>query len=130
AEALAELADHTDAPWAVNIPLYRPGVEEVLDVVARARPPVIIASQGAPGDHLKRFKDLGCLWLHVAAFPRHAVKAFEQGVDGLVVVGAEAGGHPPGNEVSTLVAVRRVLRNVDCPVVAGGGAADGWGIAA
>jgi enoyl-[acyl-carrier protein] reductase II len=129
-EALAELSDRTDAPWAVNIPLYRPGLEEVLDIVARARPPVIIASQGAPGDHLKRFRDLGSTWLHVTAFPRHAVKAFEQGVDAVVVVGMEAGGHPPGNEVSSLVAVRRVLKEVGCPVVAGGGAADGWGIAA
>jgi enoyl-[acyl-carrier protein] reductase II len=129
-EALAEISDRTDAPWAVNIPLYRPGLDEVLDIIAHARPPVIIASQGAPGDHFKRFRDLGSTWLHVTAFPRHAVKAYEQGVDAVVVVGMEAGGHPPDNEVSSLVAVRRVLKEVGCPVVAGGGAADGWGIAA
>lgn len=128
--ALVALREGTDRPWAVNIPLYRPGVEEVLDIVAAARPPVVIASQGAPGDRFKRFRDLGALWLHVTAFPKHAEKAAAQGVDGLIVVGAEAGGHPPGNEVTTLVAVRRVLQLVDCPVVAGGGVADGYGIAA
>lgn len=61
---------------------------------------------------------------------QHARKAATAGVDGLVVVGCEAGGHPPANEVSTLVNVRKVLREVPCPVVAGGGVADGHGIAA
>lgn len=128
-EALAQLRDATDKPWGVNIPLYRKGVEEILDIVAEARPPVVIASQGAPGDHLKRFRDLGSLWLHVTAFPKHAEKAAGQGVDGVIVVGTEAGGHPPDNGVSTLVAVRCILSLVDCPVVAGGGVADGFGIA-
>jgi len=129
-EALAELKDLTDRPWAVNVPLYRKGVEDILDIIAEARPPVIVASQGAPGDSLKRFHDLGSSWLHVAAFPKHAEKAASQGVDGIIVVGVEAGGHPPDDGASTLVAVRRVLQVVDCPVVASGGAADGFGIAA
>ena len=47
-----------------------------------------------------------------------------------MVVGMEAGGHPPANGVSTLVAVRRELQEVSCPVIAGGGVADGYGIAA
>ena len=128
--ALAELKASTDRPWAVNVPLYRKGVEEILDIVAEARPPVIIASQGAPGDHLKRFHDLGSRWLHVTAFPKHAEKAARQGVDGVIAVGVEAGGHPPDDGASTLVAVRRILQMVDCPVVASGGAADGYGIAA
>tara|TARA_A100001391_G_scaffold37386_1_gene20536 strand:+ start:35012 stop:36004 length:993 start_codon:yes stop_codon:yes gene_type:complete len=129
-EALAQLGDVTDRPWGVNVPLYRKGVEDILDIVAEARPAVVIASQGAPGDHLKRFHDLGSLWLHVTAFAKHAEKAAGQGVDGVIVVGTEAGGHPPDNGVSTLVAVRRILDLVDCPVVAGGGVADGYGIAA
>jgi enoyl-[acyl-carrier protein] reductase II len=128
--ALAQLRDATDRPWGVNVPLYRKGVEEILDIVAEAKPAVVIASQGAPGDHLKRFHDLGSLWLHVTALAKHAEKAAAQGVDGVIVVGTEAGGHPPDNGVSTLVAVRRILGMVDCPVIAGGGVADGYGIAA
>jgi len=128
--ALRQLRNATDRPWGVNVPLYRKGVQEILDIVAEARPAVIIASQGAPGDHLKRFHDLGSLWLHVTAFAKHAEKAAGQGVDGVIVVGTEAGGHPPDNGVSTLVAVRQILGLVDCPVVAGGGVADGHGVAA
>src|SRR5262245_10415877 len=68
--------------------------------------------------------------MHVVASVEHARKAEAAGVDALVVDGAEAGGHPPPSEVSTLVLVRRVVRSTRLPVVASGGAADGAGIAA
>ncbi|MDH4567088.1 2-nitropropane dioxygenase [Pseudomonas sp. BN414] len=129
-ETIREVKALTDKPFAVNMPLYRKGAEEVLDLLVAERVPVIIASQGSPKAHLARFKDYGATWLHVVAFVEHAIKASAVGVDGLVVVGSEAGGHPPANEVSTLVNVRRVLQEVSIPVVAGGGVADGFGIAA
>lgn len=130
ARHLDEMRRLTDRPFAVNIPLYRPKADEILDVMAQRRVPVVIASQGGPRQHLQRFKDLGATWIHVVASVEHAVKAQAAGVDALVVVGAEAGGHPPAHEVSTLVTVRQVLREVSIPVIAGGGVADGWGIAA
>jgi enoyl-[acyl-carrier protein] reductase II len=130
ANTLQQVRELTDKPFAVNIPLYRKGADEILDLLVAERVPVIIASQGSPKAHLQRFKDYGATWLHVVAFVEHARKAAAAGVDGLVVVGSEAGGHPPANEVSTLVNVRRVLQEVDCPLVAGGGVADGYGIAA
>ncbi|WP_044874650.1 nitronate monooxygenase [Pseudomonas sp. LFM046] len=129
-ETIREVKALTNKPFAVNMPLYRKGAEEVLDLLVAERVPVIIASQGSPKAHLARFKDYGATWLHVVAFVEHAIKASAVGVDGLVVVGSEAGGHPPANEVSTLVNVRRVLQEVSIPVVAGGGVADGYGIAA
>lgn len=127
---LKEVQALTDRPYAVNIPLYRKGAEDVLDLLEQERVPVIIASQGSPKPHLQRFHAYGAAWLHVVAFIEHAHKAAAAGVDGLVVVGYEAGGHPPSSEVSTLVNVRKVLQELDCPVVAGGGVADGYGIAA
>ncbi|WP_457849512.1 nitronate monooxygenase, partial [Staphylococcus aureus] len=50
----------------------------------------------------------------------------------LVVVGAEAGGHPPAELVSTMVVVRAVARAVGetVPIIASGGFADGAGLAA
>ena len=48
----------------------------------------------------------------------------------MIAVGTEAGGHPPPDEVGTLVVVRAVVKAVDIPVIAGGGVADGAGIAA
>jgi enoyl-[acyl-carrier protein] reductase II len=79
---------------------------------------------------MPRFHAIGTKWLHVVASVEHAKKAEAAGVDALVVDGAEAGGHPPPNQVSTLVLVRRIVRATKLPVVASGGVADGAGIAA
>jgi enoyl-[acyl-carrier protein] reductase II len=127
---LAELRQTTDRPYAVNIPLYRPEADLILDAMFEARVPVVIASQGGPKAHLPRFREIGAKWIQVVSTLEHAKKAEAAGVDALVVVGGEAGGHPPANEVSTLVTVRRVLQEVAIPVIAGGGVADGFGIAA
>jgi enoyl-[acyl-carrier protein] reductase II len=120
----------TDAPFAVNIPLYNRRAAEFLDIADAEDVRILIASQGGPKQHLARFKARGVLWLHVAASEDHARKAEAAGVDGLIVVGAEAGGHPPPQQVGTLVLVRAVARAVAVPVVAAGGIADGAGILA
>jgi enoyl-[acyl-carrier protein] reductase II len=128
--AIREVKAGTDAPFAVNIPLYNKRAAEFLDIVEAEDVRILIASQGGPKAHLPRFKARGVVWLHVAASEEHARKAEAAGVDGLIVVGAEAGGHPPLNQVGTLVLVRAVARAVRVPVVAAGGIADGAGIVA
>src|SRR5689334_23253081 len=127
---LEEIRRGTAKPWGLNIPLNNPKAREMLDFAYEARVPVMVASQGGPREHLARFRAIGTKWLHVVASVEHAKKAEAAGVDALVVDGAEAGGHPPPSEVSTLVLVRRVLQEVKLPVVASGGIADGAGIAA
>jgi len=128
--ALEELHRGTDRPYAVNIPLYRPQAEEILSVMERRRVPVVIASQGGPRKHVQRFRDAGAKWFHVVSTLEHARKAEDAGVDAVIVVGAEAGGHPPADGVGTLVTVRRAVQALDIPVIAGGGVADGAGVAA
>ena len=123
-------AGTTPKPFGVNIPLNNPRAAQLLDIAYEARIPVMVASQGGPREHLARFRAIGTKWLHVVASVEHAKKAEAAGVDALVVDGAEAGGHPPPNEVSTLVLVRRVVKAVRLPVVASGGIADGAGVAA
>ena len=118
------------APFAVNVPLTSAGVEAKLDFLHGEGVPVIIASQGAPQGRHERFQAKGTRWFHVVASVEHARKAAAASVDGLVVVGAEAGGHPPPSEVGTIVIVRRVVQEIPLPVIAGGGVADGHGIAA
>ncbi|HJS39553.1 MAG TPA: nitronate monooxygenase [Burkholderiales bacterium] len=129
-KALADIKAGTGRPYGVNIPLTNPRAPELLDIAFEARIPVMVASQGGPREHLARFRAIGTKWLHVVASVEHAKKAEAAGVDALVVDGMEAGGHPPPSEVTTLVLVRRVVREVKIPVVASGGVADGAGIAA
>ena len=129
--AIDQVRAGTDRPFAVNMPLYRQGADEVLDLLIKKRIPILIASQGGPKRYLDRFKAVGTTCLHVVAGVEHASKAAEAGVDGLVVVGGEAGGHPPPDLVSSLVVVRAVVRAVGAlPVIASGGFADGAGLAA
>ena len=128
--AIRTVQEGTDKPFAVNVPLYNPRAAAFLDIVLEEKVPIIVASQGGPKQHLARFKDRGVIWLHVTASPEHASKAEAAGVDAVVAVGTEAGGHPPPSEVGTLVVVRAVVKAVRIPVIAGGGLADGAGIAA
>ena len=128
--ALKTIKRETRKPYGVNIPLNNPRAAELLDIAHEARIPVMVASQGGPREQMPRFHAIGTKWLHVVASVEHAKKAEAAGVDALVVDGAEAGGHPPPNQVGTIVLVRRVVRATKLPVVASGGVADGAGIAA
>ncbi len=128
--AIRSVKERTDKPFAVNVPLYNARAATFLDIVIEEKVPIIIASQGGPKQHLARFKEHGVTWLHVTASPEHAAKAEAAGVDAVIAVGTEAGGHPPPSEVGSLVVVRAVVKAVNIPVIAGGGVADGAGIAA
>ena len=128
--AIRAVKEQTDRPFAVNVPLYNPRAATFLDVVIEESVPIIVASQGGPKQHIARFKERGVTWLHVTASPEHASKAEAAGVDAVIAVGTEAGGHPPPDEVGSLVVVRAVVKAVDIPVIGGGGLADGAGIAA
>jgi enoyl-[acyl-carrier protein] reductase II len=127
---LDEIQAGTKKPFGVNIPLNGARAPELLEIAFQKKIPVMVASQGGPREQLPRFRAIGTKWLHVVASVEHAKKAEAAGVDALVVDGAEAGGHPPANQVGTIVLVRRVVRATKLPVVASGGVADGAGIAA
>jgi enoyl-[acyl-carrier protein] reductase II len=128
--AIRDLRAITDRPFAVNIALYNQRAAEHLAIVLEEKVPVLIASQGNPQAHIEPFRRAGVKWLHVAAHPHHALKAEAAGVDAVVVVGCEAGGHPPPNATSTLVLVRMIAKALRIPVIAGGGIVDGAGLAA
>jgi enoyl-[acyl-carrier protein] reductase II len=127
---LLEIRKGTRRPFGVNIPLNGARAAALLEIALQEKIPVMVASQGGPREQLPRFRAIGAKWLHVVASVEHARKAEAAGVDALVVDGAEAGGHPPPSNVSTLVLVRRIVRATRLPVVASGGVADGAGVAA
>ena len=130
-EAIDDIKAGTERPFAVNLPLYRKGVDAIIDILLEKRIPVLIASQGGPKKYLDRFKAAGTICLHVVSGEVHARKAADAGVDGLIAVGGEAGGHPPPELVSTLVLGRAIAKAVpDMPLILSGGFADGHGLAA
>ena len=128
--AIREIKAGTDKPFALNVPLYNKNSATYLDIAEEEDVRILIASQGGPKAHLQRFHDRGVKWIHVVASPVHAQKAEEAGVDAVVAVGGDAGGHPAPDEVSAMVMVRAVVKAVKLPVIASGGVADGAGVAA
>lgn len=130
-EAIDEIKAGTDRPFAVNLPLYRQGADAIMDMLLEKKIPILIASQGGPKKYIDRFKAAGTICLHVVSGEVHARKAADAGVDGLIAVGGEAGGHPPPELVSTLVLGRAIAKAVpDMPLILSGGFADGHGLAA
>jgi len=120
----------TDRPFGLNIPIYRPNALEALEIALEEDLRTIITSAGDPGKIIRRVKEAGLSILHVVATVDMARKAEAAGVDGVIAVGAEGGGHVGRDEISTLVLIPQVVDAIRIPVVAAGGIGDGRGIAA
>src|SRR5581483_10671860 len=90
-----EDAGQKPAPWAVNLVVHasNPRYPGDLELVEKYKVPVVLTSKGAPGDAIKRIHGWGAVALHDIANRRHAEKALEAGVDGVIAVAGGAGGH-------------------------------------
>jgi nitronate monooxygenase len=101
-----------DAPFAVNLIVHASNdrVEHDLEVCARHRVPIIITSLRPPQAVVDKVHGWGGLVFHDVTNLRHAQKAIEAGVDGLILVAAGAGGHAGTLSPFALVAeVRRIF---------------------
>lgn len=118
------------APYAVNQIIHQSNdrLDHDLDVCMRHKVPVIITSLRAPNDVVKRVHEYGGAVFHDVISIRHAEKALEAGVDGLVLVCAGAGGH--AGMLSPFALVREVRRFFDGPIALSGAITDGAGILA
>ncbi len=83
------------APYGVNLIVHgsNPRVEADLEVCIKHKVPLIITSLGAVPDLVNAVHSYGGLVFHDVIKRRHAEKAAEAGVDGIIAVAAGAGGH-------------------------------------
>jgi nitronate monooxygenase len=117
------------APYAIN-QIIHPTNERLahdLDVCERHRVPLIITSLSAPTEVAPRVHGWGGLVFHDVIGVRHAKKAIEAGVDGLILVCAGAGGH--AGTLSPFALVREVKQWFKGTILLSGAISDGWGIA-
>ncbi len=125
---VGEVKKLTDRPFGANIVLLNPLAPDILKVLAEAGVTTVTTSVGQPGRLYPLIHELGMKGIHVVLSLAHAVKAEIFGADGLVVVGAEAGGlRSTKPESSTMVLVPLVADNVSIPIVGAGGIADSRG---
>ncbi len=130
-EEIRKIKKSTSKPFAVNIPILYGRAEEQIHIVIDERVPIVITSAGNPKIYTPILKDHGIKVLHVVSSVKFALKAIEAGVDAVIAEGTEAGGHNGREGISTFPLLRAILREVDdFPVIAAGGIADGYGVAA
>jgi nitronate monooxygenase len=123
-------ADTTAAPFAVNLIVHQtnPRVQADLALIVKHRVPLVITSLGAAREVVDAVHGYGGLVFHDVTTTRHARKAAEAGVDGLILVAAGAGGH--AGTWSPFALLGEVRREFDGTVVLAGSLSTGTDIAA
>ncbi|MFX1735679.1 nitronate monooxygenase family protein [Paraburkholderia sp. A1RI_3L] len=130
----AHKAAHPDAvigPVAVNQIVHQSNVrlEQDIRVCVEHKVPIFITSLRAPAKEIvDAVHSYGGIVLHDVINMRHASKALEAGVDGLILVAAGAGGH--AGTMSPFALVGEVRRVFDGPIVLSGAIANGGSILA
>jgi nitronate monooxygenase len=83
------------APFGVNLIVHptNPRIMADMEIVVKHKIPLIITSLGAVSELVEAVHSYGGLVFHDVIKKRHAEKAAEAGVDGLILVCAGAGGH-------------------------------------
>jgi nitronate monooxygenase len=127
-DAAARDSSRRIAPFAVNQIVHASNdrLEHDLEICIRHEVPIIITSLRPPGDVVRRVHGYGGLVFHDVISVRHAEKALAEGVDGLVLVAAGAGGH--AGTLSPFALVREIRRFFAGPLALSGAISDGRSI--
>lgn len=108
------------APYGVNLIVHptNPRWQGDLDICVTHRVPLIITSLHAPDTVVQAVHPYGGLVFHDVTTVRHARRALEAGVDGLILVAAGAGGH--AGTLNPIALVNEIRAFYDGPLVLSG----------
>lgn len=120
----------TNKPFAVNIPLLYPNIDEHMNTIVEEGVKIVFTSAGNPATWTTWLKERGLMVVHVIANTKFALKCETAGVDAIVAEGFEAGGHNGREETTTLVLIPQIVEAVKIPVIAAGGIGNGAQMAA
>jgi len=115
----------TSKPFAVNLPLLYPSIEEHVATIIEEKVPIVFTSAGNPKTWTSKLKEHGIIVVHVVSSAKFAVKCQDAGVDAVVAEGFEAGGHNGREETTTLCLIPAVRKAIDIPLIAAGGIGSG-----
>ncbi|HYC46364.1 MAG TPA: nitronate monooxygenase family protein [Burkholderiales bacterium] len=118
------------APYAVNLIVNQANkrLDQDFEVCARHKVPIVITSLSAPTQIAKRVHEYGGTVFHDVVKVRHAEKALEAGVDGIILVCAGAGGH--AGRLSPFALVNEIRRFFDGALILAGAITNGSGVLA
>lgn len=120
----------TDKPFAVNVPMLYPNIEEIMNIIVEEGVKIVFTSAGNPKTWTAFLKEKGITVVHVVSSVKFALKAQEAGVDAVVAEGFEAGGHNGREETTTFTLIPMVKEKLTVPLIAAGGIATGEGMLA
>ena len=129
AQAKAEDPELSIAPYAVNQICHASNDRLMgdMELCVKHEAPIIITSLRPPEEIVTAAHSYGGLVYHDVISVRHAKKAAEQGVDGLILVCAGAGGH--AGTLSPFALVREVREFFDGTIILSGSISSGSAIA-
>ena len=127
-ENIEKAAKLTDKPFGVNLMLMNPDTDNMAEVVARNHVKVVTTGAGSPGKYIEMWKEAGVTVIPVTASVLLAKRLIVSGADMIIAEGGESGGHV--GEMSTMTLVPQMVDEVDVPVIAAGGIADGRSLTA
>ncbi|HEX5380044.1 MAG TPA: nitronate monooxygenase family protein [Phenylobacterium sp.] len=124
----------TDKPFGVNLTLL-PSLnpipyDEYRRAIIESGITIVETAGRSPIEHLPDFKAAGVRVIHKCTSARHAVTAARLGVDVISIDGFECAGHPGEDDVGLVVLLPSTVDQVDIPVIASGGMADGRSLVA
>lgn len=129
AEYQEQNPDAKVAPFAVN-QICHGSNDRLMDDMAtcvKHEVPIIITSLRPPAELVEAAHSYGGLVYHDVINVRHAKKAAEQGVDGLILVCAGAGGH--AGALSPFALLREIKEWFDGTIILSGSIGDGYSVA-
>ena len=103
----------TKKPFAVNVPLLYPNIEEIMTIIQEEDVKIVFTSAGNPKTWTGILKAKGIVVVHVISNSKFAKKSEEAGVDAIVAEGFEAGGHNGREETTTLVLIPMIRKFSD-----------------
>ncbi len=118
----------TDKPFGVNIMLLSPHADEVAQLVADEKVPVVTTGAGNPRKYMEIWQNAGIKVIPVVASVALAKMMQKAGASAVIAEGGESGGHI--GDLGTMPLVPQVVDAVTIPVIAAGGIGDGRGVAA
>jgi nitronate monooxygenase len=118
------------APFAVNQIVHKSNTRLYADMetCVKHEVPIIITSLRPPEDVVKAVHAYGGLVFHDVISLRHARKAMQQGVDGIIAVCAGAGGH--AGPLSPFALIKEIRREFDGALILSGCMSSGGDILA
>lgn len=120
----------TNEPFAVNLPMIYPDIDQHIETILKHKVPVVFTSAGNPKTWTATLKNEGIKVVHVVSSLKFAMKSQDAGVDAVVAEGFEAGGHNGIDETTTMTLIPIVKKHLDIPLIAAGGIGTGRGMLA